>query len=594
MSTVEVSLTVGKLDASLALLTTQDHHVIEFPTVLLPDNVRAGSIITMNVRENIPEEQKQRKTFEEIQQIILEKYGSKKPNPPVLKVINTTQTSCVLSWEQLSLGSAKLKQLILYRQGVRSIIIPNPFKVTSTKISGLSVDTPYEFQLKLITTSGQYWSEKVKVHTHKMTDMSGITVCLGPLDPLLNINETQIEDCLRIIGARNLQKHVAIDTTHFICNDVDNEDDKELIKAKNNNIPIVRPEWIRACAVEKRIVGVRGFYLDADKGILKSYPFPPASSTSPLPTASSGVEEELGSEKELIQTTEDTRESDTENPLANEEPTTKDIVSESSLAEDYNTENVSNDKIEPTEVDVRDSESKDKNLFSENIVNKELVSNDSKDTEPKREEEEEVITDEITSDQTSSKETEENHGTSDEPKEENIVTSEQNATKETEETQNTPDETEEENVTISEQIIIKEVEETQHALDGSDTQNSIDEEIVREEPVSEASTGIVYTTNTYMAQETGINETGSEGTVTEQLSENQLVDEEPRVDNSVIKEEKQQEEGEDECEDECDDSETNDVGTTNINTNKKNDAAISSAKSNSNKKKNKKRKNKKR
>lgn len=595
MSTVEVSLTVGKLDASLALLTTQDHHVIEFPTVLLPDNVKAGSIITMNVRENIPEEQKQRKTFKEIQQIILEKYGSKNPSPPVLKVINTTQTSCVLSWEQLSLGSAKLKQLILYRQGVRSIIIPNPFKVTSTKISGLSVDTPYEFQLKLITTSGQYWSEKVKVHTHKMTDMSGITVCLGPLDPLLNINETQIEDCLRIIGARNLQKHVAIDTTHFICNDVDNEDDKELIKAKNNNIPIVRPEWIRACAVEKRIVGVRGFYLDADKGILKSYPFPPASSTSPLPIASSGVEEELGSEEEPTQATEDTRESNTENPLANEEPTAKDIVSESSVAEDYNTENVFNDKIEPIEVDVRDSESKDENLFSENIVNKELVSNDSKDTEPKREEkeeekEEEVITNEIISDQTGSKETEKNHDTPDEPKEENIVTSEQNATEETEETQNTPDGTEEESVAISEQTIIKEVEETQHTFDGSDAQNSIDEEMVREEPVSEASVGIIHATNISMAQETGINEIGSEDTVTERLSENQLVDEEPGVDNSITKEEKQQEEGEDEC----DDSEANDVSTTNANTNKKNDAASNSAKSNSNKKKNKKRKNKKR
>lgn len=41
MSSVDVLLTVGKLDASLALLTTQDHHVIEFPTVLLPENVKS-------------------------------------------------------------------------------------------------------------------------------------------------------------------------------------------------------------------------------------------------------------------------------------------------------------------------------------------------------------------------------------------------------------------------------------------------------------------------------------------------------------------------------------------------------------------------
>ncbi|CAI4657395.1 BAP_1a_G0038020.mRNA.1.CDS.1 [Saccharomyces cerevisiae] len=276
MSSVDVLLTVGKLDASLALLTTQDHHVIEFPTVLLPENVKAGSIIKMQVSQNLEEERKQRNHFKSIQAKILEKYGTHKPESPVLKIVNVTQTSCVLAWDPLKLGSAKLKSLILYRKGIRSMVIPNPFKVTTTKISGLSVDTPYEFQLKLITTSGTLWSEKVILRTHKMTDMSGITVCLGPLDPLKEISDLQISQCLSHIGARPLQRHVAIDTTHFVCNDLDNEEsNEELIRAKHNNIPIVRPEWVRACEVEKRIVGVRGFYLDADQSILKSYTFPP-------------------------------------------------------------------------------------------------------------------------------------------------------------------------------------------------------------------------------------------------------------------------------------------------------------------------------
>ncbi|CAI4048169.1 hypothetical protein SUVZ_12G3570 [Saccharomyces uvarum] len=276
MSSVDVLLTVGKLDASLALLTTQDHHVIEFPTVLLPENVKAGSIIKMQVSQNLEEERKQRKHFKSIQAKILERYGTHKPESPVLKIMNVTQTSCVLAWEKLKLGSAKLKSLILYRKGIRSMVIPNPFKVTTTKISGLSVDTPYEFQLKLITTSGTLWSEKIILRTHKMTDMSGITVCLGPLDPLKEISNAQVSQCLSHIGARPLQRHVAIDTTHFVCNDLDNEEsNEELMKAKHNNIPIVRPEWVRACEVEKRIVGVRGFYLDADQNILASYTFPP-------------------------------------------------------------------------------------------------------------------------------------------------------------------------------------------------------------------------------------------------------------------------------------------------------------------------------
>lgn len=262
------------MDASLALLTTKDHHVIELPTMLLPENVKAGSIVKMQVVQDVNEEEKERSNFKNVQAAILEKYGSSRPSAPILKVINVTQTGCILAWDHLQLGSAKLKSLVLYRQGVRSMVIPNPFKVTTTKISGLSIDSVYEFQLKLSTTSGQFWSEKVKIHTHKMTDMSGITVCLGPLDPLQKVTPRQIAHSLKTLGARPLQDHVAIDTTHFVCNDIENDDDPELLKAKNNNIPIVRPEWIRACEVEKRIVGVRGFYLDADPSILSNYGFP--------------------------------------------------------------------------------------------------------------------------------------------------------------------------------------------------------------------------------------------------------------------------------------------------------------------------------
>ncbi|CAI4046838.1 Chs5p SKDI_12G3610 [Saccharomyces kudriavzevii IFO 1802] len=314
MSSVDVLLTVGKLDASLALLTTQDHHVIEFPTVLLPENVKAGSIIKMQVSQNLEEERKQRKHFKSIQAKILEKYGTHKPESPVLKSVNVTQTSCVLAWEPLKLGSAKLKSLILYRKGIRSMVIPNPFKVTTTKISGLSVDTPYEFQLKLTTTSGTLWSEKIILRTRKMTDMSGITVCLGPLDSLKEISDAQISQCLSHIGARPLQRRVAIDTTHFVCNDLDNEEsNEELMKAKHNNIPIVRPEWVRACEVEKRIVGVRGFYLDADQSILKDYTFPPVNEKE---LANSNDDETVpvtAVENKEPETTEDAKQIETHN-----------------------------------------------------------------------------------------------------------------------------------------------------------------------------------------------------------------------------------------------------------------------------------------
>ncbi|SCU98209.1 LADA_0H11342g1_1 [Lachancea dasiensis] len=269
---VEEWLTVGRLDASLALLTTKNHHVIEFPTMLLPDNVKAGSIVRIQVSEDHDLEQQEFEKFQSLQNEILEKYGTRRPQSPVLKSINVTQTSGVLGWEPIELGSAQLKSLVLYKDGVRSLMIPNPFKTTATKISGLSVDSQYTFQLKLSTTSGDLWSDKVVLQTHKMTDMSGITACLGALEGIEGITKRHIESSLQNIGAKPLQSHVTIDTTHFITNDNDNED-AELQKAKQSNIPVVRPEWVRACELERRIVGVRGFYLDADASNLESYKF---------------------------------------------------------------------------------------------------------------------------------------------------------------------------------------------------------------------------------------------------------------------------------------------------------------------------------
>ena len=54
---------------------------------------------------------------------------------------------------------------------------------------------------------------------------------------------------------------VRIDTTHFIC--IEGRG-REWERAVEMNIPVVRPEWIEGCEREGRIVGVRGYYLNAD------------------------------------------------------------------------------------------------------------------------------------------------------------------------------------------------------------------------------------------------------------------------------------------------------------------------------------------
>lgn len=258
---VEVSLTVGKLDALLALLLTKDHHLIEFPTILLPNGVKAGSIVKIKCDQDLTTEAEESRHFQRIQDEILNTFGKNLPQPPVLKVRNTTQTSCVLEWETLELGTASLKNLILFKDGKKLGAIPLPLANKTTKLSGLPIDKTFQFQLRLDTTAGVYLSDIIEVTTHKMTDLSGITVCLGDISSNDQFNREDIEDTLKNMGANfPAQDRVKVDTTHFICTR-ENKQNPEFVKANDMNIPIIRPEWLKACERERRIVGVRDFYV---------------------------------------------------------------------------------------------------------------------------------------------------------------------------------------------------------------------------------------------------------------------------------------------------------------------------------------------
>jgi NAD-dependent DNA ligase len=181
----------------------------------------------------------------------------KAPSPPILRLRNATQTSLVLEWDPIDLATASLKSLSLYRNGSKAGSIPRPLETRSTKISGLAIHSEYTFHLVLRTTAGTYQSEKLTCRTHKMTDLSGITVTTGVLDPA---QKEALGSVLDRIGGKMIDS-VRIDTTHFVCT----EGRGPLWeKAVEMNIPVVTPEWVDACESEGTIVGVRGYYLNAD------------------------------------------------------------------------------------------------------------------------------------------------------------------------------------------------------------------------------------------------------------------------------------------------------------------------------------------
>lgn len=213
--------------------------------------------MNINVSRNFAAEEASVASFKRLQDSILTKYGLHSPTAPVLRLRNATQTSIVLSWDPINLATASLRSLALYRNDSKAGNIPRPFEMQSTKISGLAIDTEYTFHLVLRTSAGTYSSQKLKCRTHKMTDLSGITVTPGIMPPAVRVSLGQ---ALERIGGK-LVDNVRIDTTHFVCTEAGGE---KWEKAVKQNIPVVRPEWVDGCEREGTIVGVRGYYLDAD------------------------------------------------------------------------------------------------------------------------------------------------------------------------------------------------------------------------------------------------------------------------------------------------------------------------------------------
>ena len=212
-----------------AILLTEDHHLIEFPSLLLPKGVTSGSIVNIAVSRNVPEEEKKMKEFWELQQSILTTFGTKEPEAPVVRVKNITQTSLILEWDTLVLHKAKFRSLDIYKNDKKLAQVKRkkynerakvinlqyqhvPSDTSFIKLSGLDVDHEVEFNIVIKTTSGEYKSNKVTARTHKMENLTGIRVAFGTFEepePAI----TELKDLLSKMGA-SWSDEVSVETTH--------------------------------------------------------------------------------------------------------------------------------------------------------------------------------------------------------------------------------------------------------------------------------------------------------------------------------------------------------------------------------------------
>ncbi|GAA5839221.1 hypothetical protein JCM5353_008541 [Sporobolomyces roseus] len=255
---------IGKIDAGIAVLISDSVHLIEFPSLLLPSGVGPGSIVNIACTRNTSAEKSAAKEFWDLQREIKECFGEYEPEAPKLRIRNTTQTSVTLEWDKLNLASATLISLSIYRNNQRLTTIPSPLTNTSTKLSGLQLDTDYTFHLVLKTTAGTYSSPIVKTRTHTIDNTSGISVCFGLVEPKELLE--QAKEAVREMGAKWDDK-IQIDTTHFVATSSASRNEPrggpgvEYQKAIQLSIPVVSPEWILSCQRSSKLVPISAFYL---------------------------------------------------------------------------------------------------------------------------------------------------------------------------------------------------------------------------------------------------------------------------------------------------------------------------------------------
>ncbi|KAK4049391.1 CCA tRNA nucleotidyltransferase, mitochondrial [Microbotryomycetes sp. JL201] len=265
---------IGKIDGKssrrcatgIAVLISDSVHLIEFPSLLLPSGVGPGSIVNITCTRNTVAEKDTNKAFWDLQNDIFTEFGAEEPQAPKLRIRNTTQTSVTLEWDKLELAKAKLLGLSIWRNGQRLTSIPNPLHNTSTKLSGLSLDTDYTFHLVMKTTAGTLSSPIVKTRTHTINDTSGLSVCFGHVEPEKLLDEAQT--AIRDMKAKYSDK-IQIDTTHFVATSPASPSNPsggpgpEYQKALQLSIPVVSPEWVLACHREQKMVPISNYYIGA-------------------------------------------------------------------------------------------------------------------------------------------------------------------------------------------------------------------------------------------------------------------------------------------------------------------------------------------
>jgi hypothetical protein len=237
-----------------AILLTENHHLIEFPSLLLPEGVENGSVINFHAVRNYSEESRVEREFWQLQDTILKEFGSFIPKSPLIKATRVKHTEISIEWEPLDLGRIEFHGIDVYKN-VNRMFNKIPPDSTCVKFTGLLTDQEYEFQIVFKTSAGELTSNRVKVRTLGLDNFSCLRVAFGVFDRVWLVEE--LKQVILRLGA-SVAEEVDLETTHLVCESLAGPMYKAALQA---NIPVVAPEWIDTCVKEKKVAPCGPYYV---------------------------------------------------------------------------------------------------------------------------------------------------------------------------------------------------------------------------------------------------------------------------------------------------------------------------------------------
>lgn len=283
------SLYVSKLDAGLALLMSSNHHIFEFPALLLPEGISSGTCVSMQVHRDFEAEKLRLNNFLKLQDDILNEFGYI-PEQPTLEIATLTSNTIVCNvignskekarewaqvrikkWELLKDGQRVTHGGAMLRQARSLELIADEIEqkdeVPKLKLTGLEPSHDYTLQLLLHTSAGVIHSKILEFQSRNINDLACLNVALKRYG---NCENAVIEMLSKIKAKWTLGK-INMESTHLISclDESDQRDGDEIIDhdeklhdiAADFNIPAVSYKWLEECIEKNQIVSMKNYYI---------------------------------------------------------------------------------------------------------------------------------------------------------------------------------------------------------------------------------------------------------------------------------------------------------------------------------------------